>query len=91
MKKPHASVIELSNRYLNSTRMFPREITSVYFCDNEIDANECAKLAVQGEKRATATSMWWFEINQEELPSTIDNYIVTDWMVLHVALLKLKK
>jgi len=91
MKKPHASVIELSNRYLNSMGMSPREITSFYFCDNEIDANECAKLVVQGEKRATATSMWWFEINQEELPSTGDNYIVTDWDGIACCVIEVEK
>jgi uncharacterized protein YhfF len=50
-----------------------------YFCDNEKDANECAELVVKGIKQATATSLWWYEKNNEPLPETGDQYIVTDW------------
>jgi uncharacterized protein YhfF len=30
-------------------------------------------------KRATATSLWWFEKNDQPLPKTGDQAIVTDW------------
>lgn len=52
---------------------------SFYFCDNKKDADECAELVVNGIKRATATSLWWFEENNEPLPKVGDQYIVTDW------------
>ena len=52
---------------------------SFYFCDNKKDADECAELVVKGVKRATATSLWWFEKNNEILPKIGDQYIVTDW------------
>jgi uncharacterized protein YhfF len=52
---------------------------SFYFCDNEIDANKCAVLVVKGIKRATATSVWWYEKNNEPLPKVGDQYIITDW------------
>ena len=52
---------------------------SFYFCDNEIDANECAVLVVKGIKRATATSVWWYEKNNKPLPKVRDQYIITDW------------
>ena len=52
---------------------------SFYFCDNEIDADDCAQLVVKGIKRATATSLWWYEKNNEPLPRIGDKYIVTDW------------
>jgi uncharacterized protein YhfF len=52
---------------------------SFYFCDNKKDADECAELVVNGIKRATATSLWWFEKNNEVLPKIGDQYIVTDW------------
>jgi uncharacterized protein YhfF len=52
---------------------------SFYFCDNKKDANECAELVVNGIKQATATSLWWFEKNNEILPKIGDQYIVTDW------------
>lgn len=51
----------------------------ISFCDNEIDADECAELVEKGIKRATATSLWWFEKNNESLPKVGDQYIVTDW------------
>ena len=52
---------------------------SFFFCDNEKDANDCALLVVKGIKRATATSLWWFEKNNEKLPEIGNQYIVTDW------------
>ena len=52
---------------------------SFYFCDNKKDADECAELVVKGIKRVTATSLWWFEKNNEILPKIGDQYIVTDW------------
>jgi len=52
---------------------------SFYFCDNEKDANECADLVIKGIKQATATSMWWYEKNNESLPNIGSQYIVTDW------------
>ena len=41
---------------------------SFYFCDNQKDANHCAKLVVKNIKQATAPSLWSFEINNEKLP-----------------------
>jgi uncharacterized protein YhfF len=52
---------------------------SFYFCDNKKDADECAELVVKRIKRATATSLCWFEKNNEILPKIGDQYIVTDW------------
>ncbi len=52
---------------------------SFYFCDNKKDADECAELVVKGIKRATATSLWWFEKNNEILPEIGDQSIVTNW------------
>ena len=52
---------------------------SFYFCDNEKDANECADLVINKIKRATATSLWWFEKNNQPLPKIGDQAIITDW------------
>lgn len=52
---------------------------SFYFCDNEKDANECADLVINKIKRATATSLWWFEKNNQPLPKVGDQAIITDW------------
>jgi len=50
-----------------------------YFCDNEMDANQCAKLVTQGIKQATATSQWYYDRMQEALPQVNDLAIVTNW------------
>jgi len=52
---------------------------SFYFCDNEIDANECAVLVINEIKQAIATSLWWYEKNKQPLPKVGNQYIVTDW------------
>ena len=57
-----------------------KEIPEVYyFCDNEKDANECVDLVVKKIKRATATSLWWFQKNNEPLPKNGNQAIITDW------------
>lgn len=50
-----------------------------YFCDNEEDANECARLVALDIRRATASSLWSFESGDEPLPKIGDLNIVTDW------------
>lgn len=75
------SIKEFWNKFLTLNPENPRkEIpVSYYFCDNEIDANECADLVSKGIKKATATSLWWFEKNKEPLPKIGDQAIITDW------------
>lgn len=50
-----------------------------HFCDNEQDANECAKLVVKGVKRATTHSLLGLQMRKERLPKKGDFRIVTDW------------
>lgn len=75
------SVEILWNDYINENpeKKNIKTPVSFYFCDNEFDANECADLVVRGTKRATATSLWWYEKNNEPLPRVGDQYIITDW------------
>ena len=65
-KKQHSSVFELWNNFVLSHPKFKNTTIpeSYYFCDNKKDADECAQLVVDGVKRATSTSMWWFETNK---------------------------
>ena len=91
MNKQHPSVTELAKRYANSIGVKPHYIDAFYFCDNKKDANECAELVVLGEKRATATSLWWFEVNNESLPSVGDCYIVTNWNGVARCVIKVEK
>ena len=50
-----------------------------HFCDNERDADECARLVVSGAKRATAPSLWSIESQGEPIPRAGDLHVVTNW------------
>ena len=50
-----------------------------YYGDNKIVADECAELVVQKVKRATTSSLWWFQKHHEPLPQPGDLAIVTNW------------
>ena len=63
----------------NTTYLDVKIPESFYFCDNEKDANDCAKLVVKNVKQATAPSLWSFKINNEKLPRQGDLNIITDW------------
>ena len=63
----------------NTTYLNVKIPESFYFCDNEKDANYCAKLVVKNIKQATAPSLWSFKINNEKLPRQGDLNIIRDW------------
>ena len=50
-----------------------------HFDDNEIDANELAKLVLAGTKRATAGLQWSFEAAKKPLPKAGVLSVVTNW------------
>ncbi len=50
-----------------------------HFDDNEIDANELAKLVLAGTKRATAGLQWSFEAAKKPLPKSGVLSVVTNW------------
>jgi len=80
-KKPHPSVFKIWNNFILINPKY-KNISMpefYYFCDNEKDANDCAQLVVDGVKRATSTSMWWFETYEQPLPKIGDLGIVTNW------------
>ena len=52
---------------------------SWHFCDNEVDADQCALLVLSERKRATAPSLWFFESRGLPLPAAGDFDVVTDW------------
>ena len=52
---------------------------TIHFCNNEQDANECAKLVKQGVKRATSHSLLALQNRNEPLPKIGDFLVVTDW------------
>ncbi len=51
----------------------------MHFCDNEQDADECAKLVKAGIKKATSDSLLGIQYRNEPLPKIGDFTIVTDW------------
>ena len=91
MTETHSSVLQLATRYFESIGTTQRDIPSFYFCDNEKDANECAALVISGDKRATASCLWSYQINKEDLPKKQDIYIVTDWAGLAVCVIEVEK
>ena len=52
---------------------------TIHFCNNEQDANECAKLVLQGKKRATSDSLLGLQYRKERLPKIGDFMVITDW------------
>lgn len=53
--------------------------TAWHFCDNQVDADACAVLALTGRKRATASSLWFFQSRRLRPPSAGDLEVVTSW------------
>lgn len=54
-------------------------IECFYFDLNEQSANALLELVLSGEKRATASSLYYFEKSGVKLPEPGDLSIVTDW------------
>ena len=52
---------------------------TLHFCDNEKDANTCAKLVKKGIKKATSDSLLGLQYRNERLPKKGDYTIVTNW------------
>jgi len=80
-RKNHESVENLWKDFIDENPQNENIKTpiSFYFCDNKKDADACAELVVNGIKKATATSLWWYLKNNAPLPKIGDQYIVTNW------------
>jgi len=50
-----------------------------HFDDNERDANALGELVLRGQKRATASLLWIYEINNKPIPRAGDLSVVTNW------------
>lgn len=76
----HPSVREMWTDFASAASMDVGDLPDVWhFCDNEKDANTCAQLVIEGKKRATAPSLWYFESKNEKLPLAGDLALVTNW------------
>lgn len=71
------------NNYLATLSELPGDsqskISAWHFCDNEQDANECARLVLEGKKMATSPSIWELKNSGDRLPEVGDLSIITDW------------
>ncbi|MCY6372652.1 ASCH domain-containing protein [Clostridium ganghwense] len=95
MEQEHKSVQKMWKNYLTSIGENDgntnKNYTSWYFCDNEKSANDLAKLVREGIKRGTTSLYYWYELENEELP-TEDNYsIITDWNGIAQCIIRIKK
>ncbi|WP_298474688.1 ASCH domain-containing protein [uncultured Maribacter sp.] len=52
---------------------------AIHFCDNEKDANTCAKLVTSGIKKATTDSLIGIQNRNEKLPKIGDFTVITNW------------
>tara|TARA_B110000046_G_scaffold121613_1_gene128232 strand:- start:8582 stop:9292 length:711 start_codon:yes stop_codon:yes gene_type:complete len=87
------SVVELWEAFIEINPNYrDKELSEWFnFCDNEKDAKECAQLTRDGIKKATSTSLWWFEKNNADLPEVGNIYVVTDWYKIAKAIVEVVK
>ena len=64
---------------------------AVHFCDNEQDANECARLVKTGVKKATSDSLLGLQYRNERLPKKGDYTVVTDWEGIALCIIETTK
>ncbi|MGL5692993.1 MAG: ASCH domain-containing protein [Peptostreptococcaceae bacterium] len=55
------------------------EYTSWHFCNDEKNANELAELVLKGEKTATASALFIYRFEKEDLPKRNELSIILNW------------
>ncbi len=77
----NASARNMWGDYLDAhlEHAFAEAPKTIYFCNNEQDANECAQLVKKGIKKATSPSLLGLQYRNEPLPKIGDFLVVTDW------------
>ncbi|MGR5065221.1 ASCH domain-containing protein [Photobacterium sp. DNB22_13_2] len=66
------------------------EIIAEYFCADEYNANECARLINQGIKRASCSLKAGYDAEDEALPKVGRLSVVLNWAQEPVCIIKLK-
>ncbi len=61
---------------------------SWHFCYNEKDANELAELVYKGQKTATCSSHWLYEVEGEPVPQVGDYSVIENWKGNAVCIIK---
>jgi len=94
MQLDHPSIRKMWKEYLDhagiSRRNDPGHETW-YFCDNEKDADELAKLVLAGQKRGTTSCLEVMIQEGEPVPKPGDYSVVTDWKGVAVCVIKDEK
>jgi len=84
LTRERRSAQDMWKAYLHSIGEDPatsdKKFTAWHFCDDEKNANDLAALVLAGHKRATAGSLWTYEMNQEPLPSEGTYAVILDWL-----------
>lgn len=85
----HPSVTLLWQRYLRLHGDAAPSLPPVeHFCDNQAEADHCARLVAQGIKRATSSALLAYRIAREPLPQPGHLVIVTDWSGVAKAIIR---
>lgn len=56
-----------------------KSFSADYFCADEENAKICSGLILSGEKTATCSMKYWYEIGLEPMPREKHLQVVTDW------------
>jgi len=77
----NASARNMWGDYLDAhlEHAFAEAPKTIHFCDNEKDANDCAKLVKKGIKKTTSHSLLGLQYRKEPIPKIGDFKVVTDW------------
>lgn len=67
------------------------KINFEYFCSDEYNANECARLVNDGIKKATCSLKEAYEKDNEPLPEVGNLMVVLDWNEEPICIIKLKE
>ncbi|WP_462160174.1 ASCH domain-containing protein [Pseudoalteromonas sp. GB56] len=82
------SPVAMAAAYFQTVGQPQQTIESWHFCDNQDDADECAQLVLAGIKRATSSSLWWYEATNTALPQIGDLNVVTNFAGKAVCIIK---
>lgn len=89
MKSEHKAYLE---QYLSTLSAAERQtvsqLSAEYFCADEYNANECARLVNTGKKTATCSLKQSWDIDKEPLPSVGRLTVVLNWQEEPVCIIK---
>lgn len=81
------------NKYLeslgDSERKKYQSFSADYFCADEHNANLCANLIRIGQKTATCSLKYWYELDDEPFPQVGHLMVVTDWSSTPVCIVEI--